>query len=352
MVSQSMNSKRMNMEIAGPRRAMIPMLAATLLALLASFIAPATRADELFQLPLKELEARYAAPTSRFMDIDGVRVHYIDEGSGPAVVLIHASFMNLRTWDSLAASLRGSHRVIRLDMLMAGLTGPDPKDRYSMEHNLELVERLTAALGVKEFALLGTSSGGIVAFRYAAAHPEQVRRLILVNSAGMPRTPVTDPNRARGSAWSRWWRSLHRSRGSWLEDLRHQFSSGVEPAASFVDMVYDMNRRAGLREEGGKFMRNFRTGDPEATLAKVKAPTLVLWGMGNITVDHLQADVFEHWLTGAPSLKKKYPKVGHYMYVEAPAEFERDVAAFLDGQLDAQLRTTVRQAGTVTGTGT
>ena len=108
-------------------------------------------------------------------------------------------------------------------------------------------------------------------------------------------------------------------------------------------MVYDMNRRKGLAEEGSVFMRNYRTGDPEATLGRVRAPTMVLWGMGNITVSHLEADVFEHWLTGAPSLKKKYPRVGHYFYLEIPGEFNADVESFLSGKLDDALRRSVRE---------
>jgi pimeloyl-ACP methyl ester carboxylesterase len=179
-----------------------------------------------------------------------------------------------------------------------------------------------------------------VAFRYAAEHPEQVTRLILVNSAGMPRTAATDPNRARGFALNRWIQQYHRSRSYWQEVLELQFSSGVAPPPELVRMVYDMNRRTGLRRTGTLFMKNFRTGDPAATLARVTAPTFVLWGMGNVTVAHLEADVFIHWLTAAPSLLKKYPDVGHYLYLEIPERFNADVMDFLDGQQDPNLRVT------------
>ena len=295
-----------------------------------------------FDLPLATLEQRYTTPASKFIDIDGVRVHYMDEGKGPPVVLVHASYMNLRTWDSLAASLQTRHRVIRLDLLMAGLTGPDPKRDYSMERNVFLLGKLADALRLERFALLATSSGGTIAFRYAAANPARIERLVLVNSAGMPRTPATDPNRPRGTALSQWIARYHRSHAYWQDNLVKQFAGSGPPPAWLVDMAFDMNRRAGLAAESAAYMKAFRTGDPEATLALIRAPTMVLWGMGNITVDHLQADVFEHWLIGAPSFKKKYPKVGHYFYLEIPEEFNRDVAAFLDGELDSQLRQTTR----------
>ena len=125
---------------------------------------------------------------SKFADIDGVRVHYKDEGTGPVVVLLHASYMNLHAWDGLVDRLKKDHRVIRLDLLTAGLTGVDTKDRYSMERNEELLDGLLKKLDVHQYALVGTSSGGIVAFRRAAAHPEETTRLVLINSAGMPRS--------------------------------------------------------------------------------------------------------------------------------------------------------------------
>jgi pimeloyl-ACP methyl ester carboxylesterase len=300
------------------------------------------QAKGFFEMPRAELEAKYADAASRFVDIDGVRVHYKDEGTGPAVVLLHASYMNLHSWDGLAERLKRDHRVIRLDLLTAGLTGVDTKDLYSMERNEALLDGLLRKLDVKQYAVVGTSSGGVVAFRRAAAHPEEVTRLVLINSAGMPRTAATDPNRPRGTAWQQWWRSKYKSRAYWQENLERQFGSGVKPDPALVERVYDMNRREGINEEGPKYLRNFRTGDPETALAKVRAPTLVLWGIGNLTVSHLEADVFQLWLNNAPSIKKKYPKLGHYPYLEAPDLVLPDVVAFLNGEWDAQLRVTRR----------
>jgi pimeloyl-ACP methyl ester carboxylesterase len=296
-----------------------------------------------FDMPLKELEAKYARPTSKFMEIDGVRVHYMDEGprDGAAIVLLHASYMNLQVFDSLAKALSARHRVVRFDFPTAGLTGPDPKQRYSIELNMQILDTLTTNLGIGTFAVLGTSSGGPVAFRYAAEKPERVTRMILINSAGMPRTAVTNPNRPRGTSIDQWIAARYRSVGYWQTNLVTNIPT-MTPPPWLVEMCYDMNRRAGLREEGALFMRNFKTGDPQAVLSRVKAPTMILWGMENPTVMHLEADVMSLWLTGAPSLVKKYPKVGHYLYLEIPNEVETDVLAFLAGEKDGELRITQR----------
>jgi pimeloyl-ACP methyl ester carboxylesterase len=298
-----------------------------------------------FEVPLADLEKKYAKPDSKFMDIDGVRVHYMDQGpndgSVPAVVMLHASYMNLQVWDQLAKGLVGKYRVVRFDLPTNGLTGVDPKQRYSIEFNMQILDELTTKLGIGQFSVIGTSSGGPVAFRYAAEKPERITRMILINSAGMPRTAVTNPNRQRGTNIDQWIKDRYRSKDYWATNLQTNIPT-ITPPEWLVDQAHDFGRRKGLREEAALFLKNFKTGDPEATLGKVKAPTMILWGIGNPTVMHLEANVMSLWLTQAPSLVIKYPKVGHYLYLEIPDQVEKDVLEFLSGAKDADLRITQR----------
>ena len=290
-----------------------------------------------FELPLPEIIERYRLPNSKFVEVDGVEVHYVDEGRGSPVVILHASFLSLRSWDAVAALLAQQHRVVRLDLSGAGLTGTDPSKRYGVDRNIDLVRGIMARLNLRSAALVGTSSGGISAFRMAARFPEQVDRLVLINSAGMPRTAATNPLRANGSPVRRWIESRLRSKLFWRDALTDNFVPPHRPANELVQMTYDMNRRAGGSEISSLYVANFSTGDPQTLLAQVKAPTLVLWGLENRTVMHLEADVFARWLSNAPALVKKYPGVGHYVYIEEPEAVSRDIADFLTGRLDAEL---------------
>lgn len=323
----------------------------TLLILLAAIAAGAAWkfAPGFESLPLDELERRHATADSKFADVDGVRMHYMDQGSGPAVVLLHASFMHLRTWDSLATALSPRFRVIRLDLLNAGLTGPDPNGNYRMDRNVELVEGLLAQLGVEKFAIVATSSGGIVGFRLAARRAADVTRLVLINSAGMPRTAATNPNRPRGTALTRWIAANYVSPDMLRAQLQQNFVRPNSPPEWLIGMNYDLNRRAGRQQAGALQMAQFETGDPQAVLAEVRAPTMVLWGLENATVMHLEADVFQHWLVNAPTLLKKYPGLGHYAYMEDPATVEADVLAFMGGELDGELRVVQRSAWSLPG---
>lgn len=294
------------------------------------------------ELDRQELTRRHALPTSKFVSIDGTPIHYVDEGQGPVVLLMPPSFMNLRAWDGAAADLSRDFRVIRLDFPVVGLSGPDPKADYSTEHFLQLTRGLMEALSIPRFSMVGTSSGGTIAFQYAARWPEQVERLVLINNAGLPRTAATDPNRARGSAIERWLLAKYKPRSYWKDSLDSQMGTGKPAPEQFVTLVYDLNRRSGLGADGKIMIKQFRSEDPQAVLSKVRAPTLILWGKRNITLSHLEADVFEHWLTGAPSMVRKYDELGHYPYVEAPELVAGDIRSFLRGERDGELAQSTR----------
>ena len=300
------------------------------------------------EIPLAELEKKYTTPASRWIDIDGIRVHYFDESpagvtNAPVVVLSHASFMSLRSWDSMAAALvKNGYRVIRMDYLNAGLTSFDAKGINDMGRNSLILDELPGRLGVSRYHLIGTSSGGQIAFMHAGAHPERVERFVLINSGGMPRTPQSNPNRGRGSSIQQWITLQYRSKSQWEADLGRNIPSLRPLPPDFVEMVYDMNRRAGGRPAAREYLKNFRTGDTSEYLARVKSPTMILQGMANPTLVHTEAEIQSYWMTGAPTFIKKYPKYGHYPYIESPAEVEADVLKFLSGGYDAELRQTIR----------
>jgi len=294
-----------------------------------------------FDISLKELRAKYETPESKYIEFDSFQVHYMDEGSGPAVVLSNASYHTTRAWDGMVESMIDKFRIIRFDFPGNGLSGVDAQGRYSPEFYGDIITALTDSLGVKKFHLIGTSSGGTVAFRYVANNPDKIDRFILINSAGMPRTATTDPNRARGSAFRRWVASKHQSKDWWRDSL----SSTVTKRPPFewhVEMNYDMNRRDDRYETGRLFRQNYITGDPSKVLDDITAPTAIMWGMKNPTVMHLEANVIQLWMTGAPTLIKKYTELGHYPYIEEPQLLASDISAFLVGDWDDQLRQTQR----------
>ncbi|MFK7831279.1 MAG: alpha/beta fold hydrolase [Congregibacter sp.] len=300
-------------------------------------------------LTLKELRAKHALPNSRYMDVDGANLHYVDEGSGPVVVLLHASYHSLRTWDALAARLTENYRVVRFDFPTAGLSQdnkPVPPEKFSMmDRYVDTVSGVVDALGIERFTLLGTSSGGAVAFRYASRNQDKLERLVLLNTAGMPRIPRNNPLRER-PAVSKWQGMKVRPREFWAFSLAENFIAPNKAPDWLIDQAYDFSRVEGRADRARDY--KYSTGDPQAILGLVTAPTLIMWGKNNPTVMHLEADVVQHWLTGAPSTIRKYAGLGHYPYVEDLDAIYPALSTFIAGDLDKDLRRTTMLSAEVT----
>ena len=88
---------------------------------------------------LEELAPKYAEEPSQFMALNGMKIHYRDEGDGPVIVLIHGTGASLHTWEDWTKALVKNYRVIRLDLPAYGLTGQDPQKRYSSKDYVEFV---------------------------------------------------------------------------------------------------------------------------------------------------------------------------------------------------------------------
>ena len=84
---------------------------------------------------VNEIEAKYLLNSSSFKNIDGVNIHYADEGSGPVLLLLHANYANLIDWDPWVQKLSSDYRIIRLDIPGHGLTEADPSNDYSILNN-------------------------------------------------------------------------------------------------------------------------------------------------------------------------------------------------------------------------
>lgn len=295
-------------------------------------------------ISLADLRAKYEISGSRYIDVDGVQLHYADEGQGQPVVLLHASFLNFRAWDGVAQTLvSNNYRVIRPDFPSLGLSGIDGKSLEGekidfFNRNAEVIAKLLEALNLDKVHVIATSSGAIAGSRYASYFPDRVSRLVLINSAGLPRTRQSDPNRWRPEE-QKWAKMVIKPPEFWANMLARNFFVPETPPDWLVTLAYDVNRRADKADPGAYI---FKTGDPKTILAGVTAPTFILWGMSNPTVMHLEADVMEHWMTGAPTLIRKYEGLGHYPYIENENLVMSDILAFLGGEKDGDLRQTQR----------
>jgi esterase len=119
-------------------------------------------------------------PLDRFVDVDGLRLHYLDwggEGKQP-LIMLHGIGRVAHTFDHIAPHFAGKYHVIAVDMRGHGDSGWDPKGAYLVEDYTKDIEALATQLRLKNIVIWGNSTGGRVAQVFAGMHPDLVAAVI------------------------------------------------------------------------------------------------------------------------------------------------------------------------------
>ena len=251
-----------------------------------------------------------------FLDVEGGRLAWQTCGSGPRnVVLLHDGILHSAAFDEVWNDLCRRYRVVRYDRRGYGASTPADAP-YQPLRDLEAVLR---AADMPHAALIGSSAGSGLAVDYALAHPEQVDSLVLV--------------------------------GPWVSGFEPSFGfilRGLKLLALFrlgaVDLAvrdpYILTRGAAddrrrvaalLRAHPGNVAASMNERSPRAAqplLGRIVAPTLILTGQVDIGDVQRQAAALETAIPGARRIV--VPDSGHLMYLERPAAFVDQVAAFID----------------------
>lgn len=339
-------------------------------------------------LALVDLKERYGAPPSRFLPMDGIEVHWRDEGPGsaasrdsaatppaaqppsaqppsaqspatpqpsaaaprpapapaagatdftpraaadaPAILLLHGTGASLHTWDGWTRRLAPHMRVVRLDLPGFGLTGPHPSGDYSGAATADFLERFADAAGLKRFALAGNSLGGYYAWRFALRHPNRVSALILIDSAGYPIEHSSGTAVALQLARMPVVSELLRwapIRGTIERSLREVYADDTKVTPGLVDRYTDLMRRPGNRAAFGD---RTRAGDGPAgwqRLPDLRVPTLLMWGAEDPWIPPSVGERFKRDIRGSELIV--YPGLGHMPMEEDPERTARDALGFL-----------------------
>jgi pimeloyl-ACP methyl ester carboxylesterase len=315
----------------GRRRAVIAVLATlALLSALAGAYWAARRCAPMTTVEV--LRTQYGTPASRYVDVDGVTVHYQDEGRGPVLLMLHGSFGSLHTFDELMPTLRGQFRVIRFDQPPTGLSGPVPEGFATTPE--AFTRAFLERIGVSRVALFGTSSGGIFAYRFAATYPQQVDAVVLAN---IPPSAPVDNAAARGrlswqyrlsgdvcARFARPW-----SYSCWEDFLRSMFVRQERVTAALVTRYYDLNRQPGARQLTSIAAIMRKDDEVRGYLSRVTAPTLLIWGSDSPVLPPDTADLLASRMTATRAQIVRLERVAHYPPLEAPDEVATATRDFL-----------------------
>src|ERR1044071_8704767 len=136
---------------------------------------------------------------TRFLDVNGLRMHVLDEGSGPLVVLLHGFPELSTTWrKQIPALVQAGYRVVAPDQRGYGQTDcPEREDAYSMLHLVGDVIGLIDALDESQAVVIGHDWGAPVAWNAALLRPDRIRAVAGLSVPPSPRAPLLPTTRMR-----------------------------------------------------------------------------------------------------------------------------------------------------------
>jgi pimeloyl-ACP methyl ester carboxylesterase len=282
-------------------------------------------------IPVEALKKLYSNEQSKFITIDGVEVHYRDEGNkndSIPLVLIHGTSSSLHTWDSIVPALSDKKRLIRLDLPAFGLTGPHPQRNYSIDFYTQFIDAFLNAIGVQQYIIAGNSLGGSIAWNQALRYPNKVKQLILINSGGYPKknekgnigfklasTPFVGDVLMKFTP-----RSIIKKS---IEDV---YSDKSKVSNVLVQRYFDLLLRAGNRQATLDIFKQRKPGGSEK-IKNIQTPTLIIWGEDDQLIDVSNAYLFQKDILNSKLVI--IPKTGHVPMEENPFAFLKAINQFI-----------------------
>jgi pimeloyl-ACP methyl ester carboxylesterase len=269
---------------------------------------------------------------SNYLDINGNKYHYLDEGEGEAVLMLHGN----PTWSfyyrNLTKVLRKNYRVIVPDHMGCGFSDIPEDYSYTLENHVSNVIQLVKYLGIKNIKLIVHDWGGAIGFGLATRYPELISKIVILNTAAYP-APVI-PKRIA---------FCKTKVGAFLVQAVNAFAwpatfmTTQRPLPSMVKKAYLMpygnfkNRKA-VRA----FVEDIPMEESHPTysvlkeiedkLPEVKCPKMILWGGKDFCFNDY---FFNKWKEIYPDAESHYyENAGHYVIEDALSECLSNIQTF------------------------
>ncbi|MGB0496561.1 MAG: alpha/beta fold hydrolase [Kangiellaceae bacterium] len=281
---------------------------------------------------VEELKTRWTKPSSQFIKINGMQIHFLDEGPRDdltPIVLLHGTSSSLHTWDGWVDVLKDERRVIRFDMPGFGLTGPSPKNDYTIESYSQIVIAVLKELQIDRFILAGNSLGGYVAWATAIFHPDQVEQLILIDSSGYPFKAQSVPigfKVANIPVLNRLMEYVL-PKGIIESSLKNVYGNPELVTPELIDRYFDLTSRAGNRTALVERFRQTRPSSLANKVSQIKVPTLILWGGRDNLIPVQYGKRFHKEIVGSKLVV--FTELGHVPHEENPIKTVTAVKEFL-----------------------
>ncbi len=255
--------------------------------------------------------------TGTFVTVHGARIHYVERGDGPTIVLVHGLADDARTWNATIEALAGKYRVIAPDLIGHGRSDK-PLFNYRAGTFADFLSKFLDDLRIERATLVGNSLGGWASILVALNEPQRVERLVLVDSAGyadqhLP--AVLNPT------------TLEESR----ELLSLVFAGKKftnDPA--LAELILAARVANGDGTTIARFLESAQRNEDanDGKLSGLTMPTLVIWGEQDKLLPLSLGERFAKEIPGAKLAI--IPNSGHVPQVESPQKFNEVLLGFLE----------------------
>ena len=295
------------------------------------------------------LDSFLKAHPGRDFDLGGLRYHYLDEGEGEPVVMVHGNPSWSFYYRNLVEALRPAYRTIVPDHIGCGLSDKpdDSKYAYTLESRVRDLETLLDHLRIDSgITLVVHDWGGMIGMTYATRHPERIARLVVLNTAAFhlpPSKPFPWPLRVcrdwpiaawlvRGcNAFARGTARIGCTHHPLSRAVRDAYIAPYDSWAHRIAVhrfVQDIPLRPGDR----CYETVTEVQDRLHLLADV--PTLIGWGMKDFVFDH---HFLREWVRRFPQAEvQRFPAAGHYVLEDEAEALVPRVRSFLSAHPIAQ----------------
>lgn len=254
------------------------------------------------------------------------RVRESGPQDAPALVLIHGFSHSLETFEPVSDQLDADWRIIRFDLPGHGLTGARADGVYTVDATVEQVSALLDAIAPERFVIGGSSLGGLVSWRYAAAHPERIEGLVLISPGGYPNLGVGDePAPVPGPV--RLFLTTAPPAGVQAATAA-LYSDPSRITEAQIDRIGALMRVEGVGGALVERIEQFTLPDPNPVLRTIEAPAVIIWGARDAMIPPTHGPRFAAAMPDAELVLIQ--DAGHMPHEEQAAEVAGVVRRFLE----------------------
>ena len=253
----------------------------------------------------------------RLLRIGGHRVHVVERGEGPAILLVHGTAGTTLDWEtSVLGDLARDHRVVALDLYGMGFSQRDDGFDYGFPLWADQIAGTLDALGIERAAVIGQSLGGALALVFAGTHPARVTRAVSVDS-GPWFPPFMFLMLAPGI-------------GETILARSEYWPERPDQPAPYAERLRAVYRIRGTRRDLLRAIRGQLFGGAAyfTALSKVQCPTLLVHGRSDDIIPLRAAESLRRVVKNAEMVV--IDGAGHFSMQDAPQRFLQEVRRFLD----------------------